>query len=91
MTRKRVPNKNTLLEAYYRHLSVRKVANEFGLGHSTVWRAVGPVLEKKRAIRRALANKPEGMTIREWARINGVSPSVVCYWRKKCKQSNSLS
>jgi transposase-like protein len=87
--KKQVPDKDTLLEAYYRHLSVQKVADEFGLAHSTVWRRIGPVLGRKRAARKVLADKPGGMSIREWARKNGVSPSVVCYWRKRCKQSNS--
>jgi DNA invertase Pin-like site-specific DNA recombinase len=81
--KKRVPDKDTLLEAYYRLLSVQKTADEFGLAHSTVWRRIGPVLERKRAVRRPLAGKPEGMSIREWARKNGVSPSTVCYWRRQ--------
>jgi len=89
MARKRIPDMDTLLEAYYRHLSVQKVADEFGLAHSTVWRRIGPVLERKRAVRRPLADVPEGMAIREWARKNGVSPSTVCYWRERCKQSSS--
>jgi len=86
---KRVPSKDELEQDYIELLSVRRVANKHGISHSTVWKRIGPVLGKKSSVRRHLAEIPKGVSVREWARMNGVSPSTVCYWRKKCQQLNS--
>ncbi len=80
---KRVPPKDMLEREYMETLSVRKVAARHGLSHSAVWRRIGPVLGKKSAVRLQLADIPDGMSLREWARVNGVSPSTVSYWRRK--------
>jgi len=86
---KQVPPKDILEQDYMELLSVRKVAEKYGVCHSAVWKRIGPVLGKRFSVRCRLAEKPDGVSIREWARMNGVSPPTVCYWRKKCQQLNS--
>jgi len=81
--KKYIPSREELLERYSRLHSVRKVAQEFNLGHSTVWRKIGPVLPVKAQLRRSLAFKPVGVSVREWASMHNVSPATYYYWMRK--------